>query len=388
MRSFILIAALMFSVNSYSGWSSGGGELIGDTQNPWFVKNTKEIKYCVEIDEANFGQTRAISEQRIENAIQYWKKEFAGHSLNLQLKVASQSFVKGSCSTDTGLRFQFGVLTEEQKEKMGDISRIIGVAVRTDYDKENLRGKGFIYIAPSRGPLKIESEEIVAEPWAQYDGELLELILIHEMGHVFGLPHITGSALMAADSVESILNNKSWEFGLALYKAINPGFFKFKESSYPWEFCWGPVKKPKILEPFFGIQGDYNCLGYGVVDGKFILRAGKDETVKVNTVRVSANVQRLPIVGTAELSSDSRVIDGGGVTLWLPPEQKVYEENSLMSQRWIFGPTVQILEKKATYNSSNKMVTRKIFLTLEPINISRIGGIYNEEIILDALQGN
>ena len=32
------------------GWVGMGGELIKDARNPWFVKNTAEVFYCIKIE--------------------------------------------------------------------------------------------------------------------------------------------------------------------------------------------------------------------------------------------------------------------------------------------------------------------------------------------------
>ena len=69
----------LFFMNSYAfayggGWTTGGGEIIEDSQNPWFIQNTKEIKYCVQIQRDKFF----VPEQRIDELIlasfEYWKK--------------------------------------------------------------------------------------------------------------------------------------------------------------------------------------------------------------------------------------------------------------------------------------------------------------------------
>src|SRR4051794_30919586 len=58
-------------------WVSSGGELFKDANNPWFVKNTTTVHYCVNIDESSFSATREEAEVLVRKAIQYWKKEFA-----------------------------------------------------------------------------------------------------------------------------------------------------------------------------------------------------------------------------------------------------------------------------------------------------------------------
>ena len=49
---FLLI--IFFSQLTFAGgWVSSGGELFSDAHNPWFVRNTKDVNYCVVVDEIN-----------------------------------------------------------------------------------------------------------------------------------------------------------------------------------------------------------------------------------------------------------------------------------------------------------------------------------------------
>ena len=64
-----------------AGWISGGGELTGDSRNPWFIDNTATVKACILIDHEHFhlpaGGSSDLQHDYIENVIAYWRHEFA-----------------------------------------------------------------------------------------------------------------------------------------------------------------------------------------------------------------------------------------------------------------------------------------------------------------------
>jgi hypothetical protein len=86
------------------------------------------------------------------------------------------------------------------------------IAIRTEYDENKLRGRGFIYVAPAKGPQGLESKGSTIDPWTIFDGGLLMVTIQHELGHVFGLQHTQESnGLMGARTIEYFLDAKTHE---------------------------------------------------------------------------------------------------------------------------------------------------------------------------------
>jgi hypothetical protein len=190
---WLLIGTFLAGTAWAGGWTSGGGHLFSDEQNPWFVANTYQVNYCILLDESNFGKTREQAKAAIVKAVDYWKKQFRKVEPwpfgDIKVFLGTQQFVEKDCAAaNIDVTFQFGVLNDAQKAFVMAPKSTVGISVRTGYDKKLLKGRGFVYIAPKQGPLALEDHDVVSDPWFQ--DKALVLILIHELGHVFGMPHV------------------------------------------------------------------------------------------------------------------------------------------------------------------------------------------------------
>lgn len=178
--------------------SSGGGHIYGDQLNPWFLQNTKEVSYCVEIDK-NFSNLDEIRvKELVRESISIWKSSLsqshvvnsANHLFKPVPVLGTQTFLETNCNKDTDIKFQMGFLTQDQLDRVHDITQTIGLAYRTSYDQKYLKAKGFVYIAPEKGVLRPSSKKFAKDPWSYGKNNVLLFTLIHELGHVFGLQDI------------------------------------------------------------------------------------------------------------------------------------------------------------------------------------------------------
>lgn len=197
--------------------SSGGGEFLRDALNPWFVKNVTQVRYCVVVDREGFSSSAEKAKQYTAQAIQYWKKEF--QSRDEILGIGSQTFVLTNpksgmdCIGDEDLRVQFGyrTLSPEQLKRFTDQGEdpqdYLGIAIRTSYDKEQMRGKGYVFISSDKGPYPYNRGAGISRNLWSHDG-LLFRILQHELGHVFGVSH-TDTGFMSSDFPEHMVRNYS-----------------------------------------------------------------------------------------------------------------------------------------------------------------------------------
>ncbi len=199
---------LFMAVDALGGSvSSGGGQIHRDGQNPWFLENTKVVHYCVDVDEANFGVIASEASAEIKAGLNEWLAALAAAGDDYykkgelepygQLRLGTQTFQEHNCSepVDLDLRFQLGRLTSEQERLFNNPKEIVGIAFRTDYSKETLKGKGFIYLSPVSGPLAPHHPSMHPTAWKSHQNFALKSVLRHEIGHIFGIDHQPNSVM-------------------------------------------------------------------------------------------------------------------------------------------------------------------------------------------------
>ncbi len=383
----IILFVLGFNSLAAAGWVSGGGELIEDAQNPWFFSNTAEVKYCVLIDEANFGQDIESVRQRIRIAFDYWKYQFKDViTYDESLKLATQNFVEISCDKNPDIKFQFGVLTGAQLERIRNPTQYVGLTVRTEYDKINLKGKGFVYFSPQSGPLKFEllnSENIASnwKPWTAASGTYLLPVLIHEVGHLFGLSHDDDIFLMGEREIETTLARA----GNPNSAIMEQSFWEQVEKDklyYRWNvflpgrnnladallLCVSLSQTPPapgvtpslqnsskdlsqtVFQKFFKFSSDEVCTNHSFNNDILTIKASTD-----------GGVPR--IVGNAKMISQPTNFNTKSmVRAWLTKEQRVFQEiGNLQPLPIAYMEKLRIY--KGTFNFTDGSASRKIFMT-------------------------
>lgn len=362
------------------GWSSGGGQLIKDSHNPWFLNNTTHVNYCIEVDSENFGVSTEVIKTQIKRAISFWQKEFKYAILPAfddfgPLKVASQTFKETKCDENTSLVFQFGRLSDDQKAFLKRPSQYAAIAVRTDYDETHLRGRGFIYVSPVEGPLAFGSGHIDKDIWAYEGGNLLYLTLIHELGHVFGLPDSgTLGDLMSENFVESILLSKQSVF------TYEPQFFSLKNKTKT--ICPDPILLSS-WQSFFGTQSIYKCF-------KFTFEHPLNNSVFGQTfMNVYASVSSespMSLITSVELALNGffPILMN---TIWLSESQKVFTALDLEKQvglNKIMGTSGLSISKKGHFDLSEGKGKRLVKVRFEQGRGASlfIEGIHNFDIML------
>lgn len=198
--------------------TSSGGYVYGYQSNPWFLGNVKSVNYCIDMDEENFGPSRKEANTSIQRAVGLWKTAFSAPGIFPKLevepadalKIGQQDFKLVSCDAETvDIRFQLGKLTDSQRATLVNPTKYVASAVQTEYDEEQLRGKGFIYVASEKGDLRPEADDLAEDFLSHNANFVLDWILIHELGHVFGLPHQQGSGFpMGENFCENVVTMK------------------------------------------------------------------------------------------------------------------------------------------------------------------------------------
>ncbi|MGZ3768631.1 MAG: hypothetical protein ACXVCR_01290 [Bdellovibrio sp.] len=424
--SILLSAPIVFAGG---GWTSGGGENIRDERNPWWIQNTKEVTYCIKADERNFGQSRDVLQRKIRFALNFWKKQLGTLTYNqfdqLQgISVGTQTFTETACGDNTDLVFQFGVLDGDQFRYLVDPTKFIGVAVRTAYDPVNLKGKGFIYISPEEGPLRFNKSGLMTHPWSYQDGILLTPALIHELGHVFGIPHQKELPLLAEDFLESTLGIRNEEWVGKTWKQLEEAarrnevfFFRYEPSPLmSFKLClYAPAPMPiaaaKLKVPVKKInststrnfdeqeqlpptsQQSFNLLpvffGYERPNGNYC--HGNDIQVKNGKYFYEFSYtfkDKEYHVGKADLERSDDGSYADLISIWLPKSQKVYQnlwrETESQLPVAYYKPTAYF---KGEYHSYDGKVTRPISIVAKPFRSLTVGGILNGKYYFDIFSG-
>ena len=172
-----------------------------------------------------------------------------------------------------------------------------------------MKGKGFIYISPDNGPLKFNIKEKLPNPWSQGDGGILHKVLVHELGHVFGIPHTSAEStrLMTEDFPERMISDTgSFDQNINFLKRFF-GHNKISEDS----FC--DLKKEE--KEFLNIKSETKCIGF-----KY---SGHTSKLHLHQVENGVFKELIYTLRFGRASFGRSTI----VRIWLPKEQKVFPSN-------------------------------------------------------------
>lgn len=300
------------------GWVSSGGELIDDQKNPWWIQNTKEIRYCILSDEKDFSASQTEINDSFRSAFSYWQKDFAAMGSDfapLSIQVASQELTQVNCENQQDSNVDLYILAGEAKLTKQQISwlgnkleKIVGIAVRTSYDRVNLQGKGFIYLRGDR-----EKSHL---PWKS--PKMLSRLLIHELGHVFGIDHRKNS-VMEEDAPAQWFETDYSAYDYAKVENLPPmfsyteGLHQCTVSVIAGYFAHENHDESNFDQEYFPCleltKGDSNYSSWNVFVGK-----DKDS---------------MSYVGKIVSERASAVWRASDANFYLPPEQNVLDETEM-----------------------------------------------------------
>lgn len=371
----IAIPALASQALATGGWIGGGGELVKDSANPWFLQNTEKVSYCILQDESHFHIAPALAARRVRDAINYWKEEFSrANTLKVENRtalVATQDFQQVNCSqSGIDIVFQLGELSADQLQFIKDPTELVGLTIRTSYDRVHLRGRGFIYVAPDSGPFKSNSDRMVDAPWSLNEGGLLLHVLAHELGHVFGIQHTndqpvnTGSGLMSPAYPEYILD-RDWAENIA--QAALPNYLIFDGRPVDLRNYCSSKALPESVTAFWGMPPDSHCWLMEFADGKVIVKAGSNWKDSSDTKQI----------GVIELSNPQVERTRIALSVWLPKEQIVFPQSDEDSSYYAYGPTIAKTGSSGIYKTDDGRVQRSVRVNY-PLNELQWPPIYGE----------
>ena len=201
MNSLLLIIIFFSSLSYAQGTSgSGGNDLVPDgAYDAWFTGNGT-IRYCIEMS-PKFGTELSFAEMQIEQAFLTWQDYI------IRKKVNERTYYDGSpaliaivsakmerCDGTEDLHFYLGSENEQVTNEKKRYFNPDGLAKRESYDLKTGWGKGFIWIA-SAGTISKEYESPGSYPVWTSRNKLLQALITHELGHVFGNGHAGGTIM-------------------------------------------------------------------------------------------------------------------------------------------------------------------------------------------------
>ena len=414
---FVFIISIFLSNNSFSaggGWGSSGGELINDLYNPWWIKNTTEVKYCIEIDQDTISAKPVKIKYIIKKAFEYWKNEFSkdipladppelfedffkkvgtdynykdgSNKLFHELKVGTQHFNFQECEGNEDLVFKFGYgsLSDQDINYINDPKKFVALSVRTSYDKKLLKGKGFVFVSSDIGPNKFSgNNDLIEKPW-RFDS-LLFLVVLHELGHVFGLPH-EGSQHqpnLMTEFYPELLITKTW------HQVFD--FNELKIEDYNYSFFFPPFNLEYCLKdlPIFGIQAfSEKTKSYFSMneDTKCIFFDINKETKEINVSISSGKTGSKSFIGTIKESRFQMTFGKMGSRLWLNDEQTVYKDiksdGGQYHVSFLMGPFSIEYQISDGYLELADGTQKPIYIQLDPFHFIAYGLIENRFKVL------
>jgi hypothetical protein len=373
-----------------AAWSSGGGgEIIKDARNPWFLQNTPSVDVCIIHDAEHFDIGALESsdlEEMVQDALSYWKYEFSkAFTPWPAVRVATQRFrvvdlitidksgIVKSCAPTTDLTIQFGYLNSEQqnylRERGQGTKDFISFAIRTSYDPVNLRGKGFIYFAADSGDLKFEGPDLVTKPWSMGTGGLIHAALKHELGHVFGIPHM-GSSLMNAGYLEQVF--KTGVAATAATEDHNKDFFKVSRNVVLREFCQQAFSP--IWSAFVNLLPSDLCYQYKLAGDSIDLKFGPTN-------------QALRKVGSIKMAEKESYSWVEAVRIYLTEKEDVFHDcpQHACDKPWLLGPMIKISERSGQFVPSGGGQAKPVIVSFSPLSVGdtyvKFSGLVGDNIV-------
>lgn len=366
MILIFLAVFLNFSVAEAQGWVSSGGEVFIERKNPWFLRNTQQVDYCILMDETSFSVTRVEAEKLIEESFAFWAEQFkevSGTSSGPQLgftPVATQKFVLHSrCEPEFPLVFKLGrkELMKDEVDHLKEPLKFIGVSIQKSYDPVNMRGSGVIYISADKGPDAYENKgQLVDQAWRF--PQLLKYTLVHELGHVFGIPHV-GSGMMSEVFMNVLLST-------SMYKSYAEGPFEsFLTPPANFEVC---RSDNDFNAAFFLLTNQTQCLFFE----KFPTEIGRWKVLKKDQLSD-------PYTQIGELKGDtvSQSVHNlkPAVIVHLPKEQKIFSHLETILGPFLMGAIFSDVSVKGFYRTTTSARPYAVQMSLQSTSVNLVGTV-------------
>ena len=248
---FTFALAFLISNVALAGTFTNGSDFTSDNENVWFL-GLEPIEYCIERS-PQFRIPHDRAREIVREAFADWRAFFIKYGLD-QLKfegiakgrslgIAIDAKEVAACTKPaTQVRFLFGVDSLESLDARRSHPSALALSIRGAYDHTTFRNGGQLWF----------------RNWLDWNETKLKHIVLHEIGHVFGMPH---------DSVY-VMEKQAADFA-ALLASTDRTLGQIESPTWPYRLRAGDTvdfttdgRKDKRFEPNFLLVFIQNLLGF------------------------------------------------------------------------------------------------------------------------------
>lgn len=186
MKLFLLIFFVSTLTWADGGSMDGGGGDLHSYEHGamWFL-GSKPIEYCVEAA-ADFPLDKNAIKDSVETSFRIWKeysdeKNIFSSMPLLHFTPTMVLHYNENCASDTELTFYAGIENAEVVSAKKLYENPVAFAHRISYDLRTGRARGIVWFSKHQGH------------WTKYN--LFQAMMLHEVGHVLGNEHLTGTIM-------------------------------------------------------------------------------------------------------------------------------------------------------------------------------------------------
>jgi len=222
-KKIIVSVCIINTIVAYAGHETGNGGNFKDfyADNAWFVED-RPVQYCIKRSEkfvVNIEDVLTTTKRSLNKWIGLSKKLTVKEG---QYRIQKNFIYNEKCSKQTDLVFYFGGKPRNISKIIKRNERLVALAYPTEMNKTKTWSKGFIYIKDSNitqsdeGICDIDNpncindeidddEKVYVADWTYANN--LDAILLHEIGHIFGVSHISQTIMRESIALKLVMED-------------------------------------------------------------------------------------------------------------------------------------------------------------------------------------